>query len=93
MDQEQLMMMIIGAGETKQLAISALREVKNKKFMKARELIKEANKKSVEAHKIQTGLIQSEAGDNKVEINLLMVHAQDHLMNAILLIEFSVWSA
>lgn len=34
------------------------------------------------AHKIQTGLIQEEAGGSKQEITILMIHAQDHLMNA-----------
>ena len=36
-----------------------------------------------EAHRVQTDLIQKEAGGEKTEVTLLMVHAQDHLMNAI----------
>jgi cellobiose PTS system EIIA component len=36
-----------------------------------------------EAHHIQTSLIQQEIRGEKVEISLLMIHAQDHLMNAI----------
>jgi PTS system cellobiose-specific IIA component len=35
------------------------------------------------AHRIQTDLIQEEARGNHAEISLLLVHAQDHLMNAI----------
>ena len=35
------------------------------------------------AHRIQTDLIQEEARGNHTEISLLLVHAQDHLMNAI----------
>ncbi|MNJ80672.1 Lichenan-specific phosphotransferase enzyme IIA component [compost metagenome] len=31
---------------------------------------------------MQTRLIQEEAGGTKQEITLLMIHAQDHLMNA-----------
>lgn len=34
------------------------------------------------AHHYQTELIQNEAGGEKTEMTLLMVHAQDHLMNA-----------
>ena len=34
-------------------------------------------------HRIQTDLIQEEARGNHAEISLLLVHAQDHLMNAI----------
>ncbi|CUH96780.1 hypothetical protein P22_2891 [Propionispora sp. 2/2-37] len=87
MNEETLMMMILGAGEANRLAMSAISEVKSKNFDKARELIKEASKKSVETHKIQTELIQKEARNEKVELSLLMVHAQDHLMNSILVID------
>ncbi|MDX7989752.1 PTS lactose/cellobiose transporter subunit IIA, partial [Xenorhabdus sp. 12] len=36
-----------------------------------------------EAHHFQTELIQSEARGEKTEISVLLIHAQDHLMNAI----------
>ena len=36
----------------------------------------------LEAHEIQTEMIQNELNGKKVEVGLLMVHAQDHLMNA-----------
>jgi len=32
---------------------------------------------------MQTNLIHNEANGNKAEVSLLLVHAQDHLMNAI----------
>ncbi|MBF0442789.1 MAG: PTS lactose/cellobiose transporter subunit IIA, partial [Oligoflexales bacterium] len=44
----------------------------------------EVKKELAEAHKIQTYLIQREAKGEKHEINILLVHAQDHLMSAIL---------
>ncbi|EAG9877164.1 PTS lactose/cellobiose transporter subunit IIA, partial [Listeria monocytogenes] len=37
----------------------------------------------LEAHHSQTSLIQGEARGEKAEVSLLLVHAQDHLMNAI----------
>ena len=37
-----------------------------------------------EAHKIQTALIGADEGCGKIPVNLIMVHAQDHLMNAML---------
>lgn len=49
----------------------------------AREKLQEAVNALNEAHHIQTSLIQSEIRGEKTEISLLMVHAQDHLMNAI----------
>ena len=34
------------------------------------------------AHRFQTELIQNEANGNKTEMSVILVHAQDHLMNA-----------
>lgn len=52
-------------------------------FDKARTNIEDANEKIACAHKSQTKLIQSEAQGEKQGFSLLLVHAQDHLMNAI----------
>ena len=46
--------------------------------------MEESKQASLKAHHIQTDLICQEADGNKVEIGLLMVHAQDHLMTSIL---------
>ncbi|MMZ66701.1 Lichenan-specific phosphotransferase enzyme IIA component [compost metagenome] len=46
-------------------------------------LLEECKSELVKAHKLQTKLIQQEAGGAVHEITLLMVHAQDHLMSAI----------
>jgi PTS system cellobiose-specific IIA component len=46
--------------------------------------MEEARKELLSSHKIQTNLIQKEAGGDKTEVNLLLVHAQDHLMTSIL---------
>ena len=36
------------------------------------------------AHKIQTALIGQDEGCGKITVNLILVHAQDHLMTAML---------
>lgn len=51
-------------------------------FEGARNNLKLAGDELTSAHHIQTELIQGEVRGEKVEISLLMVHAQDHLMNA-----------
>ena len=85
MDLEEIAMTIVGnSGEARSLAYEALSEAKNGNFEAAEELLKEAREKSLKAHEMQTELICNEADGNKVEINLLMVHAQDHLMTSIL---------
>ena len=74
---------IIGfAGDAKGLAFEAIREAKQGNIEKARELIIESKEGIHKAHKFQTELIQSEASGNKTEMSVILVHAQDHLMNA-----------
>lgn len=85
MDIETIAMELVGnAGEARSLAFEALAQAKNKNFEKAKELLEESKQASLKAHHIQTDLICQEADGNKVEIGLLMVHAQDHLMTSIL---------
>ena len=69
---------------TRSLTFEALKKAREKKFDEATELLNQAKQRSLQAHELQTELICSEADGEKVEINLLMVHAQDHLMNSIL---------
>ena len=70
--------LIANAGEAKGLAYDALSKAKEGNFEEAKELIKEMHK----AHAFQTKLITEEASGNSIEINVLLIHAQDHLMNA-----------
>lgn len=85
MDIETIAMELVGnAGEARSLAFEALAQAKNKNFEKAKELLEESKQAFLKAHHIQTDLICQEADGNKVEIGLLMVHAQDHLMTSIL---------
>ena len=78
------MTLIAHAGESKSLAYQALMEAKSGNFEKADEFMKEAGKEMLKAHEIQTDLIVKEAGGEKIDVGLIMVHSQDHLMGAIL---------
>ncbi len=85
MDIELVAMELVGnAGEARSLAFEALAEAKKGNFEKAEELLEKSKEASLKAHHTQTELICNEADGNKVEIGLLMVHAQDHLMTSIL---------
>lgn len=85
MDIEVVAMELVGnAGEARSLAFEALAEAKKGNFQKADELLEQSKEASLKAHHTQTELICNEADGNKVEIGLLMVHAQDHLMTSIL---------
>lgn len=81
--QENTMQLIVAAGNARSFAMEAIGKAKIGNIEEARELLNKALEEVNNAHKMQTRLIQEEAAGNKIELNLLMVHAQDHLMNAI----------
>ncbi|CCQ98228.1 phosphotransferase system (PTS) lichenan-specific enzyme IIA component [[Clostridium] ultunense Esp] len=84
MDLEMIIMNIINySGEARSLCMEGISYAKKGDFDKARTNIEDANEKIACAHKSQTKLIQSEAQGEKQDFSLLLVHAQDHLMNAI----------
>lgn len=80
--EEQIFKLILHSGNGRSFAMEAIVLAKTNEFEAAREKISLAGKELVQAHHIQTQLIQGEIRGEKVEISLLMVHAQDHLMNA-----------
>lgn len=85
LDIETIAMSLVGnSGEARSLAFEALYEAKKGNLKKADELLKESHKKNLIAHEMQTQLIFNEADGEKVEMSLLMVHAQDHLMTSLL---------
>lgn len=80
--EENVFPIISLAGESKSLAYEALRVAKEGKFEEADKLMKESEKIILESHSYQTKLICREADGEKILINMLFVHAQDHLMTA-----------
>lgn len=83
MDMEMIVMkLVVSAGNARSTAIEGLRAAKNGEFQLAETRLEEADQLILEAHEIQTEMIQNELNGKKVEVGLLMVHAQDHLMNA-----------
>ncbi|MFL0267062.1 PTS lactose/cellobiose transporter subunit IIA [Clostridium sp. WILCCON 0202] len=81
--QEIILKIIVNGGDARSHAMEAIQFAKIGKIAEAREALIKANDNLGEAHKVQTHLIQEEAGGRSMEVTLLMVHAQDHLMNAI----------
>lgn len=81
MEMEQIIMGIIThSGDARSDAMEAIQHAKKKEIEKANQLIEKADKELLEAHSMQTKLIQNEARGEKSEFSLLLVHAQDHLM-------------
>lgn len=89
MNSEELAFQIISiAGDGMGLYFKALEEAKKGNFEESDTLFNQATAKIKEAHKIQSNALFSEARGEKLEMNILLVHAQDHLMNCILAKEF-----
>ena len=88
MDVETIAMTLIAhSGDARADAFRALSEVKKGNYEKAGELLEKAERSSVEAHKVQTELLVGEANGEKTEINVLLIHSQDHLMTSMLALE------
>lgn len=78
---------IIGfAGDAMSLIMQALDELADNKFDEASQRIQEAKLEINKAHQVQTDLLMKGFKEDSVQepVSLIMVHAQDHLMNAML---------
>lgn len=75
---------VAASGQARSLAFEALEAAKKHDFDHADELMEESKKASLEAHHQQTALLSREAEGKHTEVNVLLVHAQDHLMTSML---------
>jgi PTS system cellobiose-specific IIA component len=80
---EAIMGLIMYGGNAKSDAMEAIAAAKKGEFEEADQKIADAEASLVEAHHSQTGLLTQEAQGNHMEVTLLTVHSQDHLMTAI----------
>ncbi len=87
MDEDEnlqaIMGLIVNGGNAKSSSMEAIYAAKKGDFAGAEAKLKEADASLSEAHNSQTGMLTKEAGGEHVQVTLLMVHSQDHLMNAI----------
>ena len=91
MEMEQIIMdLVVNGGMARSLAIEAIRNARQGNFEEADKLMKESAETLSKAHEVQTELITKEAGGEHMEVQLLMVHAQDHVMNAMTVYDLAV---
>lgn len=87
MDQEKnlevIMGLIIHGGNAKSDAMEAIQAAKEGDFGLADKKIEDAQASLVKAHHSQTGLLTEEAQGQHMQVTLLTVHSQDHLMTSI----------
>ena len=82
---EQSMQLILHSGTGRSMVIEAVRDMlKDGNVQAAKDKIADAGKEIGEAHDIQTAMMSAECDGQPVEKSILLIHAQDHLMNAIL---------
>ncbi len=85
-DMAMIAMEIVAySGDARTKFLDAMDAIGEKDFDKAEALIKEGDDLILNAHNQQTSLISKEAAGETIEIGFLTVHAQDHLMTAMLL--------
>lgn len=83
LEQEQaIMQIIVNGGDARSKALKAVRSAREFDLETAESLLEEAREAMLVAHEVQTKLIQAETRGEATEISLLLIHAQDHLMNA-----------
>lgn len=91
MEMEQIIMeLVVNGGMARSLAIEAIRNARQGNFEEADKLMKESAETLSKAHEVQTELITKEAGGEHMEVQHLMVHAQDHVMNAMTVYDLAV---
>lgn len=76
--------LIMHSGNARSNIMEALKHARNNEFKKVEELMAKSDEELIVAHKIQTNLVQSEARRERNEVSIILVHAQDHLMTALL---------
>ncbi|WP_103104798.1 PTS lactose/cellobiose transporter subunit IIA [Brevibacillus reuszeri] len=83
MDQtDVIFQLILHGGNARSLAMEAIAKAKNKDLEGAQDSLNRAGEELSLAHQNQTALIQKEVSGEKTEVSMLLIHAQDHLMNA-----------
>ncbi len=79
---EKVMGLIMHGGDAKSSAMEAIHAAKSGDFDGAEDKLADSEEALTKAHKFQTNLLTKEASGDAVELSLLMVHGQDHLMTA-----------
>lgn len=77
------MELVVKGGNARSKALEAITAASEGKFDLADEKMQECKDFLEEAHGFQTEMIQAEAaGNSQCEVSLMLIHGQDHLMNA-----------
>lgn len=94
MNTEELQMVafgiILSSGNARTIVHEAFAAMREGDYDKAEQLLEDANADMLEAHHAQTDLLQEYASGTEIKIEIIMVHAQDHLMTTMTLREVAL---
>ncbi len=82
--EEVVMGLIINSGQARSLAYAALKQAKQGRLCRSESDDGAVAPGAERAHRVQTQLIESDEGEGKMKVSLVLVHAQDHLMTSML---------
>lgn len=77
--------LISNVGEARSALFEAMRAAREECFEEADKLVIDAEDSLIKAHESHSSLIMQEASGDKVQISLLLMHAEDQLMTTELL--------
>lgn len=86
---QNALQIVVHAGNAKASAMQAIDAAESGDFDQAQQHLEAARNEMGEAHSLQFSMVQHEASGDAVEVNIITVHAQDHLTMAIMSIDFA----
>lgn len=73
------MQLILHSGNARSSSMEALAFMKQMELLLGKEKIAEAKKEMVTAQKIHAQLLRAYANEERVDVDLLLMHAEDHI--------------
>ena len=86
---QELMQLILKSSKSTQKVMEGLQMAQGGNLLGAKETLELAAQINIEAHNLQTSLIQAEMRGEGGDVSLLALHAQDHFLNSHLLLELA----
>ncbi|MFC3932345.1 PTS cellobiose transporter subunit IIA [Streptococcus dentapri] len=81
---------ILNSGNARTIVHESFDTMRAGNYDLAEKQLEEANEEMLKAHQAQTDLLQKYAGGTEIKIEIIMVHAQDHLMTTMTLREVAL---
>lgn len=81
--------LILHGGNARSAALEAIAFARKGDAKAAETSLDQAEQEISTAHRIHMDLIQKEAEGDETKVNLILVHVQDHLMNAVTIKELA----